>query len=225
MPQHLYCGYQIRKIMKVKIGPYLNWWGPYQLCALLKHVGVHEDKYQQYGEWLSNTWVGDFCNWIYSKRSRTVKVKIDNYDVWGMDSTLSLIILPMLKLLKEKKKGCPFVVDADVPEHLRSTAPPLKQDEGDAHFAVQRRWDWVMDEMIWAFEHIANDDWEDEFFTGVNDRMFVSVGVDANGEELFSWEEGPNHTRQYDAEGYAEVQVRISNGTRLFGVYYQGLWD
>jgi hypothetical protein len=51
-------------------------------------------------------------------------IKIDKWDTWSMDHTLSPIILPMLKQLKEVKHGAPNVEDEDVPEHLRSTSAP-----------------------------------------------------------------------------------------------------
>jgi molybdopterin molybdotransferase len=47
--------------------------------------------------------------------------------------------------------------DIDVPEELRSTSAPPKENEYDTdanHFA---RWDWVMDEMIFAFEYQLKD--------------------------------------------------------------------
>jgi hypothetical protein len=37
--------------------------------------------------------------------------------------------------------------------------------------------------------------------------------------------EGPNHTYKFDYDGYEKVAKRIENGFRLFGKYYQGLWD
>lgn len=211
--------------MRVKIGPYLNWWGPYQIADLLQHVGVHEDKCHQYGKWLSNTWVGPFCQWIHDKRKRTMKIHIDNYDVWSMDSTLSPIILPMLVMLREKKHGSPHVADEDVPEHLRSTNAPPTEHEWDTDELFHKRWEWVLDEMIWAFEHLVNDDWEEQFFTGVRDREFVKVGEDEEGDDLFEFLKGPNDTSHYDAEGHRAFQKRISNGTRLFGTYFQALWD
>ena len=45
--------------MKVYIGSYPNWLGPYQLAELTTKVGVSKAKAQQWGEWLSETWVGD----------------------------------------------------------------------------------------------------------------------------------------------------------------------
>jgi hypothetical protein len=37
--------------------------------------------------------------------------------------------------------------------------------------------------------------------------------------------EGPNHTQVVDWDGMKAQQARITNGFRLFGKYYEGLWD
>ena len=36
---------------------------------------------------------------------------------------------------------------------------------------------------------------------------------------------GPNDTSHFDDEGYKKHQERITNGLKLFGKYYQALWD
>jgi hypothetical protein len=36
---------------------------------------------------------------------------------------------------------------------------------------------------------------------------------------------GPRDTHEIDSEGMARVQARITNGFRLFGKYYEALWD
>jgi hypothetical protein len=36
---------------------------------------------------------------------------------------------------------------------------------------------------------------------------------------------GPNYTFKVDREGMQAYQDRISNGFRLFGKYYEALWD
>ena len=48
-----------------------------------------------------------------------------------MDHTLAMIIVPMLKQLKETKHGAPFVDDEDVPEELKSTSAPAKENDWD----------------------------------------------------------------------------------------------
>jgi len=142
--------------MKVYIGPYTSWVGPYQIADLLRYVGVGEDARHRIGERLAETRLAKLCEWVESKRHRTIKVRIDPYDTWSMDSTLSLIILPMLVQLAADKHGAPFTDDADVPEHLRSTSAPPKENDWDTdgnHFV---RWDWIMGEMIWAFQRTSD---------------------------------------------------------------------
>ena len=75
-------------------------------------------------------------------------VKIDEWDMWSMDHTLSHIIVPMLKQLQETKHGAPFVDDEDVPVELRSTSAPAKEDDYDTDDNHFKRWDWVLNEMI-----------------------------------------------------------------------------
>jgi len=140
-------------------------------------------------------------------------VKIDKWDTWSMDYTLSFIIVPMLKQLQETKHGAPFVDDEDVPEELKSTSAPPKENEYDTDENHFKRWDWAIAEMIWAFEQ----------------------NIDTNSEEKFfdhaEWDEkekdfGKNlHKIKIDQPGLKAHQDRKANGFRLFGKYYSGLWD
>ena len=100
--------------MKVSIGPYVNWIGPYQIADKIPFLS--EETKENIGCWLSKTWVNDLCNWYYSKIDRKIKVRIDHYDTWSMDNTLAHIILPMLKQLRDTKHGSQLVDDEDVPD-------------------------------------------------------------------------------------------------------------
>lgn len=218
--------------MKVKIGPYKNWFGPYQLAEkILFWRNKDEDEtVHKLGEWLDDTWLRKFLTWVDSKRERTIKVRIDDYDVWSMDSTLAHIVLPMLKKLQEQKHGSPWVDDEDVPEELRSTNAPPVEHEHDWDDNVHKRWDWVMNEMIFAFE-MKNSDWQDEFYSGEHDFEFVKTGetflnpITNKEEETTEIKRGPKDTFKCDYDGMQKVEERIANGFRLFGKYYQGLWD
>jgi hypothetical protein len=84
--------------------------------------------------------------------------------------------------------------------------------------------------MIFAFEKKAQNDWTSEFHSGEIDWIHVPVDKDGNevakGQHRFyQMKDGPNHTHVYDAEGAQRVQERITNGFRLFGKYYENLWD
>ena len=140
-------------------------------------------------------------------------VKIDQWDTWSIDYTLSLIIVPMIKQLKETKHGAPFVDDEDVPEELKSTSAPPKEDDYDTDENHFKRWDWVLDEMIWAFEQKLNYNSEDKFF------------------DHAEWDEkekdfGKNfHKIKIDQVGLKVHEDRKANGFLLFGKYYSSLWD
>lgn len=236
--------------MKVYIGPYKNWFGPYQLAELLCFWAKKEkDEYgfpkkpdwvHNFGEWLAHgsvepepkvgdiykwrdrpcTWLYKFLSWIESKRKRTIYVKIDRWDTWSMDNTLAYIVAPMLKQLRSSTHGSPCVDDEDVPEHLRSTSAPPKENEYDTDANHHARWEWALDEMIFAFESKLDDSWEAQFESGVNDLQWKKL---ENGMSLMI--DGPNHTKKYDYEGRQKYEDRIKNGFRLFGKYYQNLWD
>jgi len=153
-------------------------------------------------------------------------VKIDRWDTWSMDNTLADIILPMLKQLKESKHGSAHVDDEDVPEELRSTSAPAKENDYDIDDNHHKRWDYVIDEMIFAFEHKADDLWEQAYYSGEHDIMHVPCEWYEDGKpKLYSLERGPNHTHTVDFEGIQKVTKRMQNGFCLFGKYYQGLWD
>jgi hypothetical protein len=80
--------------------------------------------------------------------------------------------------------------------------------------------------MIFAFEHKVDDSWEQAFCSGEIDHKTVACAWDDTGKAtMYQWKDGPNHTYHIDMAGRQIVQDRISNGFRLFGKYYEGLWD
>ena len=236
--------------MKVKIGNYKSFFGPYQLAELLcfwakdvtDEYGFKSkpDWVHDFGEWLAHgnvepepevgeirsflgerktTWLYKFLLWIDSKRKRKIYVKIDHWDTYSMDDTLAHIILPMLKKMKEMKRGSPYVDNDDVPDHLKSNLTKEQRNNGHLDDNHHLRWDYVLDEMIFSFENIIDERWEDQFYSGEFD--FQSKKLENGMYELVK---GPNHTNKIDWDGKKAYQARISNGLKLFGKYYQSLW-
>jgi len=224
--------------MRVKIGPYPQWVGPYQIAEALcfwakPQTDEHgfkskPDWVHDFGTWLaenrdgSDSWLLKVCQWIQDNRKRRVYVKIDNYDVWGADHTLSLIALPLLQKLKEHKHGSPLVDDEDVPAGigLRSTEAPPKANDWDIDENHHDRWEWVLDEIIWAHYQEANGDPDAEscWTHDMPDECWPfpsgKTGIEARMSRL----------KCNDAELDA-FNKRKQNGFRLFGKYYQALWD
>lgn len=247
--------------MKVYIGPYKRWFGPYQLAELLMfwvpkekdEFGFYHtaDRVHKFGEWLAygsvkpepevgelTTWEEDrkptlinrFLSFIDNLKIRIEYVKIDKYDTWSMDHTLAHIILPMLKQLKATKHGSQIVDLEDVPEYLRTTTTEDYEDQLTFDFYqeeqkekigydIHDRWDWVMDEMIFAFESYFNN-WDDKYHTGEHDIQWKKLD-DGTSQMVH----GPNNTHRFDVDGWEKESKRIANGFRLFGKYYKGLWD
>jgi hypothetical protein len=139
-------------------------------------------------------------------------IKLDSWDTWSFDHTMAEIILPGLKQLRETKQGAPWTDDEDVPEYLRSHMAQPKENEWDTDSLHFMRWDWILDEMIWAFEQKIDDTAEDKFFD-----HNPSNGLDPWDPEYV----GP----EWDKENYIKWQKRKANGFRLFGRYYENLWD
>lgn len=168
---------------------------------------------------------------------RKEEIVIHDYDTWSMDHTLALIILPMLKQLKATKHGVPYVDYEDMPEHLRyiprqydqrartdmiDQLQPIEYDDlAEIEFQQQVKcWDWMIGEMIWAFEQILDDDNDKQFYSGKSDTYWVKL---KNG--FSEMKRGPKDTFQIDHEGLAKHNKRIENGLTLFGKYYRSLWD
>jgi len=241
--------------MKIYISKYRNhwispyeiidrifFWTPWSRCSRWTLTETLENEQRERSEWVDHPeWVDRWADrlmpisnainrvldWIHP---RIEYVKIDPWDTWSMDSTLAPIVLPMLRQLKATKHGAPNVADEDVPEHLRSTAAGPKDNEWDTDSNHFLRWDWALAEMIFAFEMKCRDDWQSDFHSGEIDMRWVPVDAENNevpkGEHrYYRMEKGPKDTHVYDAEGARLIQERISNGFRLFGKYYEALWD
>ena len=215
--------------MRIKIGPYLNWFGGYQLaeflCFWTKTKGEFgQDEYpdwvHDFGEKISETWIHTFLQWIYNKRKRTVKIEIDKYDTWGMDHTLAMIIVPMLKQLRDTTHGYPANFTYE-DQHYN----PQRFFEGDGWEFPEdgfEQWKATLDKMIWAFEQVIDDDWEDQYRTGEIDFQFVPCEDKPGYSEIV---DGPNHTLETDYDGIAAHRARMQEGFDLFAKYFEGLWD
>lgn len=202
--------------MKVYINKYrYHWLSPY---TILEKVFFWK-KEIDYDDPLIEKWnnrLTPFCEWLRKFLDKVHPkinyVKIDYWDTWSMDHTLSYIIVPMLKQLKATKHGAPYVDDEDVPERLRSTNAKPKENDWDTDEFHFDRFDWVLDEMIWAFEQKTIDNDDEAFF----DWSEVERGEPLN-EQIGKV--------KIDRDGLDAHSARKTNGYRLFGKYYEGLWD
>ena len=214
--------------MKIYIGPYRDRWVSYVHDKYMnkKYGVIGWPEYGQKGmvhktepmreAFLRN--LEDALQWIYNHTINLIldrlpgqkkKIRIDKYDTWNMDHTLASIILPMLKQLKETKHGAPMVDDEDVPAEIMAKYADEKPEYStDSNWF--KRWDYVLNEIIWAFEQKCVDDWAEQYYgEWIEDETKMFGG----------------HHINVDDEGRQKHQERMSNGFRLFGKYYESLWD
>lgn len=228
--------------MKIDIGPYRcdlipvrGWERQYEFWRKPDTCYLPEKEYTWYDKIVFGFFdklddlVQPINRWS-NRRPRKIKVHIDNYDVWSLDHTLAMIIAPALKKLKEIKHGSPGVDDDDVPEELKSTSAPPKENEWDTDENWFARWEYVLNEMIWAFEQHADPyDGEDPYIHNVEqlDIKFVPLEDGKPGSTLdFDYQKDPTKPPYWrDEEGIKQHYARRRNGLRLFAKYYDGLWD
>jgi hypothetical protein len=222
--------------MKINIGPYSSdlipirhWERRYELFRSDKYFHDEED-WMWFDKIIYKMFDGleqvflPINRWS-NNRTRKVKIHIDNYDVWSADHTLAMIIHPVLLKLKEVKHGSGQVDAADVPEHIRPTeeASPSNDD------TIHERWDWVLDEMIWAFEQCKKDDRGENQFHHNSDQLEMLTGpTEAGGLSVvrFNHQKDPAKPKYWvDREAKKLHNDRIDNGLRLFAKYYFALWD
>jgi hypothetical protein len=90
--------------MRVHIGDYPGWFGPYQLADAIGAVfRLGEDRTTALSEWLDRdrNWIGNALKWYHGRwNKRLVRVHIHTYDAFSADHTLALVILPVLQKLR-----------------------------------------------------------------------------------------------------------------------------
>lgn len=189
--------------MKVHIGPYVNWVGPYQIA---EKILFWKDKYKDdvvhdFGKWLATTssgddsWLTKFCQWIHSKKKRKVEIKVHKYDTWDVDSTLSPIIFAVLTEFAKEVPSTAMVDKADVPESLHSTYGEYSENDGGMSAAFSHEaWLYVLNEMIYAFD----PEWDNKY------------GFGSDG---------------YTRASYEENAKRQQKGYELFGKYFSRIWS
>jgi hypothetical protein len=213
--------------MKVYLSNYRNHWlSPYVILKTICFWEKDEDRIYNLKEEVNNPYVKwvNFLNPICEVWQKILDfihprfnyVKLDRWDTWSMDHTLAYIIHPMLVQLNKSKQGAPFTDDEDVPEYLRSHMAQPKEYEWDTDSLHFMRWEWILKEMTWAFEQELKDDDESQFF----DHSEC-------GDEKFPWNKDGQYVSKLkmDEEGLKKHQDRKRNGFRLFGKYYQALWE
>lgn len=156
-------------------------------------------------------------------RRGTIKkqfVRVDKEDTWSMDFVVACIVGPLVKQLRETKHSYGAIDKEDVPQELHDTYGT--EGEHTEKYSVQA-YEWVLNEIEWAMNEIANDNAnEPPFHTKVGEMNFLPIDpkTKAGEVEFIGWESTPESEAANKA--YHE---RIQRGCVLFGKYLTTMWS
>lgn len=165
---------------------------------------------------------------------RKINLHIDPWDTWNMDHTLATIIYPMLLQLRASKNGVPGEIVADVGGEnyvAQDSFDFYKETHNDAFDKATKRWDEVLDKMIWSFQQLTIVDYNSKYFHGVGNWDFVETNkqypnpVTGKLEPTYQMVDKNPESHWFDAEGLQLHEDRIQEGLDLFAKYYRSLWD
>lgn len=170
----------------------------------------------------------------YKKNSdRKIDVQIDRFDTYSLDHTLAYIILPALIQLRSTKMGVPseFAEVGGADYDNQDSFDFYKDSHKDAFDERCKEWDKILDKMIWSFQQIVMDDYEDQYHHGKAEYDWVKTDqqitnpVNNKLEDTFQMVDKNPEEHWTDYEGMRKHEERIQEGLELFGKYYRHLWD
>jgi hypothetical protein len=165
---------------------------------------------------------------------RKINVQIDGYDTWSFDHTLANIIYPALLQLKATKHGIPSQLVDDVGGEEWSQQESFdfyKETHDEAWNVAAKRWDEILDKMIWSFQQLTLDDYNNKYHHGESDWDFVKSDkqfpnpITGKMEATFKMVDKNPDDHFFDADGLFLHEERIQEGLELFGKHYRALWD
>ncbi len=165
--------------------------------------------------------------------SRKADVQIDRFDSWNLDGTLAIIILPLLIQLKYSKQGVPndFADVGGASWEAQESFDFYKESHNDAFEEGCKRWEEVLDKMIWSFQQIALEDYDEKYHHGDAKFDWIKTNkqfpnpITGKLEDTFQMVDKNPDDHWYDVVGHLEHEKRIQEGLELFGKYYRNLWD
>jgi len=175
----------------------------------------------------------DIKNWPKGNKPRKIKVQIDRWDTWSMDSTLALIIYPMLLQLKSTKHGVPngFAEVGGEDYQDQDSFDFYKENQDELFNERIKSWDEVLDKMIWAFQQLAEGDYDKKYHHGdakyewkETDTLYPNPQTGVMEPTYQMVDKNPEE-HWYDHVGHIKHEERIQEGLELFGKHFRSLWD
>lgn len=164
---------------------------------------------------------------------RRININIEKFDTWSLDHSLALIILPALIQLKETKQGVPhdFAIVGGEDYESQDSFDFYKETVNENFDQKVKEWDEVLDKMIWSFQQIALEDYDDQYHHGKAEYDWVKTNkqfpnpISGKIEDTYQMVDKNPDEHWYDYVGHKLHEDRIQEGLELFGKYYRALWD
>jgi hypothetical protein len=167
------------------------------------------------------------------KAQRRVSVEISRSDTYSMDHTLAYVILPMLIQLKITKHGVPteFAEVGGEDWQSQDSFDFYKENVNEYFEDRCKEWENVLDKMIWSFQQLIDDDYEEKYRHGKSEYDWVKTDktypnpVTGKVEATYQMIDKQPSEHWTDYEGIRMHEQRIQEGLDLFGKYFRNLWD
>jgi hypothetical protein len=165
---------------------------------------------------------------------RKIEVDIERFDTWSLDHTLAHIILPALIQLKEEKHGVPSEVVNDVGGedwNPQDSFDFYKETHNEAWDIAAKRWDEILDKMIWSFEQLIKDDYSAQYHHGTSEYDWIKSDktypnpITGKIEPTWQMVDKNPDAHWYDSVGHQLHEERMQEGFDLFGKHYRSLLD
>jgi len=164
---------------------------------------------------------------------RKISIDIEKFDTWNLDHSLALIILPALLQLKATKQGIPNeFANVGGEDYTEQDSFDFYKDSYNWAFDEGvKKWEEVLDKMIWSFQQLAIEDYDSKYHHGKAEYDFVKSDkqfpnpISGKLEDTFQMVDKNPNEHWYDHVGHELHEERIQEGLELFGKYYRALWD
>lgn len=164
---------------------------------------------------------------------RKIEVQIDRWDTYSLEHTTALIVLPMLLQLRNTKMGVPSefgdVGGADYDSQYSFDF--YTESYNDAFNEGCKRWDDILDKMIWSFQQLVDDNYDSQYHHGEMDiewkkteKQYMNP-ISGKMEYMSEMVDKNPNDHWYDFVGHMLHEERIQEGFELFGKYFRNLWD
>lgn len=178
----------------------------------------------------------DISDYPSGDADRKINVRIDPFDTWSLDHTLSIVILPALIQLKDTKQGIPseFVGEGIGGDLDNNHCFDFIKEDADQVFDKQcEKWEETLNKMIWSFLQLSiADDYDEQYYHGNPDFEWKELEgktypnpVTGVNEPLYEMVNRNRTDYWYDRVGHDLHCKRIQEGLDLFSKYFLSLWD